>query len=180
MVPEEDKGSDKFQFSERIQAMCYRNRRLHENLCESSEMLSEPIRSPQAEREVSRDTSVRRARTCYDHLAGVAGALLYAELSKRGWITEEDGKKHPAITLTPVGKTTLESCGVNVRGSYESKRKFAYGCLDWTERVHHLGGALGANILIALQSAKIVARNGDDRSVIVSGSLVEWLDASSS
>ncbi len=35
MVSEEDKGSDKFLFAERIQTMCYRNRRLHKNLFES-------------------------------------------------------------------------------------------------------------------------------------------------
>ena len=142
--------------------------------------MSESVRSPQAEREVRRDTSVRRARTCYDHLGGVAGVLLYVELSKRGWITEADTKKHPAVCITPVGKIALESRGINVQGSYPSKRKFAYGCLDWTERVHHLGGALGADILITLESSKRVVRNCDDRSVRVSGCLVEWLDAGSS
>ena len=160
--------------------MCYRSRRSDKKLCESSKKLSEPVRSPQAEREVRRDTSLRRARTCYDHLAGVAGAQLYSELSKRGWITEADGKKHPAVSLTPPGRTSLESRGVNVQGTYQSKRKFAYGCLDWTERVHHLGGALGADILMAMESSKRVVRNSDDRSVRVSGSLVQWLDAGSS
>jgi hypothetical protein len=46
--------------------------------------------------------------------------------------------------------------------------------------VHHLGGALGADILMALESSKRVVRNGDDRSVSVSGSLFQWLDAGSS
>ena len=127
-----------------------------------------------------RHASVRRARTCYDYLGGVAGVLLFAELSKRGWITEADAKKHPAVCITSVGKIALESRGINIQSSYHSKRKFAYGCLDWTERVHHLGGALGADILIALESSKREVRNCDHRSVIVSGCLVEWLDAGSS
>ena len=142
--------------------------------------MSEPVRSQQAEHEVRRDTSLRRARTCYDHLAGVAGAQLYAELSIRGWITEADGNRHPAVSLTLAGKTAREARGNDVQHTYESKRQFAYGCLDGTERVHHRGGALGADILMALESSKRVVRNGDDRSVSVSGSLFQWLDAGSS
>ena len=42
---------------------------------------NEPIRvrpkfSPQSQREVRRNTPLRQARTCYGHLAGVAGVAL--------------------------------------------------------------------------------------------------------
>ena len=43
---------------------------------------NEPIRvrprcSPQAQREVRRNTRLRQARTCYSHLAGVAGVAAH-------------------------------------------------------------------------------------------------------
>ena len=47
------------------------------------------IRSPQAARQVRRDSGLRRARTCYDHLAGVAGGSLLDEMLNRGWFREE-------------------------------------------------------------------------------------------
>jgi len=42
--------------------------------------LGTPPISAQAAREVRRDTALRRARTCYDHLAGVAGVALFDEM----------------------------------------------------------------------------------------------------
>ena len=51
---------------------------------------STPPISAQAAREVRRDTAIRRARTCYDHLAGVAGVELFDEIFKRGWLEETE------------------------------------------------------------------------------------------
>src|SRR5437870_9575944 len=45
-----------------------------------------PSSSLQAVREVRRNTSMRQARTCYDHLAGVAGVQLLDEMLRRGWL----------------------------------------------------------------------------------------------
>ena len=136
-----------------------------------------PIRSPQAQREVSTDSPIRRARTCYDHLAGVAGVELFGEMVRRGWITKTPGGNHPSVSLTPAGEDALAERGVNVGHAKKATRGFGYGCLDWTERQHHLGGALGAQILIAMQAARVVKRHDEDRIAEVVGSAVEWLDA---
>jgi len=54
----------------------------------------EPIRvrpkfSPQAQRELRRDTPLRQARTCYGHLAGVSGMALMGEMLSREWLAED-------------------------------------------------------------------------------------------
>jgi hypothetical protein len=46
--------------------------------------------------------------------------------------------------LTDAGRSWLAERGF-VRG--DGRRPFCRTCLDWSERRHHLGGALGAQIL---------------------------------
>ena len=61
---------------------------------------NEPIRvrpkfSPQSQREVRRNTPLRQARTCYGHLAGVAGVALMDEMLGLKWL-EEVNNQFPA------------------------------------------------------------------------------------
>src|SRR5262245_53420075 len=49
-----------------------------------------PRRSPQARREIQGNTAIRQARTCYDHLAGVAGVQLLDEMLHRGWLEPDE------------------------------------------------------------------------------------------
>src|SRR5258706_15517618 len=99
--------------------------------------------SKHAGRERRRDSPLRRARTCYDHLAGVAGVGLLETIRKRGWVRalEQDG---PGYELTRAGARALARRGVDVDGARASRRRFATACLDRTERRPHLGGAPGA------------------------------------
>ena len=68
-----------------------------------------PPTSAQAAREVRRDTAMRQARTCYDHLAGVAGVELFDEIFKRGWLEQTELQDSPRVSyrLTPVGTQAL-------------------------------------------------------------------------
>ena len=54
---------------------------------------------------------------------------------------------------------------------------FAYGCLDWTERRPHLGGALGAAILSALGDAGVVERRNGSRVLTLRRPVAGWLGA---
>ena len=47
-------------------------------------------RSQQAERQVRHNTTMRQARTCYDHLAGVAGVQLLDVLFQRRWLVPNE------------------------------------------------------------------------------------------
>ncbi|MCA1667229.1 MAG: metalloregulator ArsR/SmtB family transcription factor [Thermomicrobia bacterium] len=136
---------------------------------------TEPKRSAQATRAVQRDMPIRQARTCYDHLAGVAGVQLLDALLTRGWLAPEDGPR-PRYRLTPAGEAALRARGVNVEDAHRARRMFAFGCLDWTERRPHLGGALGAAILTALNDAGIIQHDGTGRTMLLTEPLDTWLE----
>lgn len=137
-------------------------------------MMTEPKRSAQAARAVRRDMPIRQARTCYDHLAGVAGVRLLDALLERGWLAS-DGGQRPRYRLTPAGEADLRARGVDITAAHRARRMFAFGCLDWTERRPHLGGALGAAILTALQGAGVIARDGAGRAILLTQPLDIWL-----
>jgi hypothetical protein len=131
--------------------------------------------SPQAAREVRRNTRLRQGRTCYDHLAGAVGVQLLEALLQRGWLEESAGPR-PRYRLTLSGRQALQSRGVALPDTRKARRQFAYGCLDWTERRPHLGGALGAAMLQALSDTDYVRRDHTSRAVILRQPITDWLD----
>ena len=137
-----------------------------------------PARSPQAAREVRRDTPMRRARTCYDHLAGVAGVRLFERMLDRGWVelAEPVVLAKPDYRLTKRGAAALGERGLDTESIARAKRRFAYGCTDWTERTRHLGGALGAAILASLVDRGHVVRSLGTRVVEISGDPLDWVE----
>ena len=94
-----------------------------------------------------RDAALRRARMCYDHLAGALGVALADALVDHGYaeITGEAG------SLTSSGVVFLRGVGVDVdallsRQGKRAARVLCRPCLDWSERRSHLAGAVGAAI----------------------------------
>ena len=85
-------------------------------------------------------TAIRCARTCYDHLAGQLGVGLADALLARGILSRSARQ----FVVTAAGEPWLQQFGIDVEQVRQSKRTFATTCLDWTERRHHVGGALGA------------------------------------
>ena len=83
---------------------------------------------------------ITRARTCYDHLAGRLGVDLTEWLLDQQHLGEDDN----GYTLTPTGTRIMTELGVDLAAVHQRRRMFARKCLDWSERRHHLGGALGA------------------------------------
>lgn len=124
-------------------------------------------------------TPVRRARTCYDHLAGMAGVQLLDELLRRNWLTVADASgSRPQYGLTPAGVHAFHVRGVDLGTARQARRLFAYGCLDWSERRPHLAGSLGAAVLDALASAGVVRPADDSRAVTLVRPLADWLERS--
>lgn len=118
---------------------------------------------------------LRQARTCYGHLAGVAGVTLLDELLRRGWVEPvERDEARTEYRLTAEGELALRDRGVDIARAMRSRRLFAFGCPDWTERRPHLGGALGMAILDALVAVG-VARRGVGRTVALREELDGWL-----
>ena len=135
-----------------------------------------PEPSRQAAREVARDSPIRQARTCYDHLAGVAGVRLLDELLRREWLTaQRNGSGRHSYQLTPRGAAALAERGVKLPSADRARRLFAFGCLDWTERRSHLGGALGVAIFRSLESRGAAQRAAGSRVVRLAAPIDAWL-----
>ncbi|MGC8609530.1 MAG: ArsR/SmtB family transcription factor [Thermoplasmata archaeon] len=118
---------------------------------------------------------LNHARTCYDHLAGEVGVYFLEEMLKRKWIVMENPEK-PTYKLTISGMEDLTSRGVSIPIRADSKRIFAYGCRDWTVKKLHLGGALGAAILKALEHLGYVERIKGSRIVLVKKDLSNFFE----
>jgi DNA-binding transcriptional ArsR family regulator len=106
---------------------------------------------------------VRFARTCYDHLAGVLAIALRNELLKRGALRHTKN----AFTVTPAGQRLLHTLDIDADVLRELRRSFVHKCLDWTERQHHIGGAVGAALLSRFMEMKWLARVRATRAVRV-------------
>ena len=140
-----------------------------------------PKLSAQAAREVRRDTPLRRTRTCYGHLAGVAGVQLMEQLLSRRWleaIPGGPGERRVRYAPTGVGILAFAALGVQLPKVQKSKAngQSAFGCLDWTERDQHLGGALGRALVRCLELQGNLSRNAGTREVALKKSLDQWLD----
>jgi len=115
------------------------------------------MRTPTVPREL------RYARSCYDHLAGQLGVAVTTALRNREYI-EPIATKQFAITIP--GARWFTSMGIDVR-QLRSPRGIARQCLDWTERVHHLGGPLGVQLLTALCERQWLRRAKASRRILV-------------
>ncbi len=104
---------------------------------------------------------LRRARSCYDHLAGRLGVAVTDALTERRFLAARDD----AFTLTSSGETFFSDIGVDLDSARTSRRHFARACMDWTERRHHIAGALGAALLERLVANGWLLRNQRDRSL---------------
>jgi len=109
---------------------------------------------------------LRVARTCYDHLAGEVGVRLHDGFKALGYFSEQ-GSDEAAYELSATGAEALHALGVDVEAVRALRRRFAYGCLDWSERRPHLGGALGAAILKLALGRNWVVRDLDGRALSI-------------
>jgi hypothetical protein len=57
--------------------------------------------------------------------------------------------------------------GIDGETVRRERRRFAFACLDWSERRCHLGGALGAAVLDTLLRRRWVTRARRDRTLAV-------------
>jgi len=107
---------------------------------------------------------LRVARTCYDHMAGTVGVALHDRFKEREWLSAASSGAN-AYELTNAGTTALEALGIDVAATRALRRRFAFPCLDWSERRPHIGGALAAAILSLTLKRKWVVRDLDSRAL---------------
>jgi DNA-binding transcriptional ArsR family regulator len=112
---------------------------------------------------------LRAARTCYDHMAGTLGVSLHDRFKALGWLTPGSRGSDDAYDLAPNGTKAFETLGIDIEATRSLRRRFAYACLDWSERRPHLGGALGAGLLNVALKRKWVVQDLDSRAIGITG-----------
>lgn len=108
---------------------------------------------------------LRQARTCYDHLAGALGVQLHDRLFALGWLAQDTSAPAGVYTISDKGATALAALGIDVDATRRLRRRFAYACMDWSERRPHVAGAVGAALLRVLLQKKWLAQDLTSRAV---------------
>ena len=109
---------------------------------------------------------LRTARTCYDHMAGQLAVSLHDCFHKLGWLVVAAGSDE-AYALTKEGVKAFGQLGIDVDAAQALRRRFAYACVDWSERRPHMGGALGASLLKVALKRGWVTQDLDSRALSV-------------
>ncbi len=90
-----------------------------------------------------KEPALRKARVCYNHLAGELGVRMLDSLTTRKFLVE-DGDN---LELTAAGRIFVRQFGVDIDALRTSRRPLCKACLDWSARRSHLAGALGTALL---------------------------------
>jgi DNA-binding transcriptional ArsR family regulator len=107
------------------------------------------------------DVAMRKARVCYDHLAGEMGVVLFDALVKSGRVAL-DGD---ALRVTRRGETFFREQGIDLAALSRERRALCKTCLDWSQRRFHLAGGLGAALLNGFIKAGWARRERSGRTV---------------
>lgn len=106
---------------------------------------------------------IKTARLCYDHLAGTLGVGITQSLEQSNFIFK-NGKQ---FLITDAGRDFFGRFQINVDQLNTGRRQFAACCLDWSERQHHIAGAVGAAIAKHSLEVGWVKRVADSRVLII-------------
>jgi DNA-binding transcriptional ArsR family regulator len=111
-----------------------------------------------------KEEAMRRARSCYDHLAGRIAVDLFER-----WIMDRVlCWRGGVVCLTRKGRRFIIDRGIQIDALERQKRPLCRTCIDWSERRHHLGGAVGAAILDRALEEHWAVRGPRSRAVMFS------------
>ena len=121
-----------------------------------------------------RDPELRRARSCYDHLAGDLAVKMLDRFLERRLLA----RRGEELRLTPEGRRFFAANGIDIDDLGRGRRPLCRCCLDWSERRYHLGGVLGAAIFEEILGRRWAGREAKTRVVRFSATgerkLVAW------
>ena len=103
-----------------------------------------------------KDPALRRARICYDHLAGDLGVQMLDSMKKQRLVRQSK----QTIELTAEGKRFMaKTLQISAEALAHPRRPVCKACLDWSERRLHLAGTLGAAMMTRFTELKWAARD---------------------
>jgi len=119
--------------------------------------------APPRLRPIRVDADMRKARMCYDHIAGQLGVTLADALSEHRHVEfSEDGG-----VVTPAGEAFFARLGVDLAAARTGHRVFCRPCLDFSERRTHLAGTVGAALADRLFGLRWISRKRDSRALTI-------------
>jgi DNA-binding transcriptional ArsR family regulator len=107
------------------------------------------------------EPALRKARVCYDHLAGEMGVRMLDALIKEGALTGKD----ETLRVTRRGEGFLSRLDIDLDVLSKERRPLCKSCLDWSMRRAHLGGSLGAALLDRMFALHWARRDRETRVV---------------
>jgi len=111
-----------------------------------------------------REPALRKARACYDHLAGELGVLVFDGAIKKQLLTLSGS----SLELTKRGRHFFQKFGIDIDELEHERRALCRACLDWSVRRHHLAGTLGAAVLTRCIDLRWARRERTSRTVTFS------------
>jgi hypothetical protein len=99
------------------------------------------------------------ARRCYGHLAGELGVAQFEMLMRCNYLAPGN----QGLQLTQAGQAWAAQLGVTL--PKKSGPKWAYPCMDWSERTDHLAGALPKALLDHYMSQQWLRAQPDSRAL---------------
>jgi DNA-binding transcriptional ArsR family regulator len=90
-----------------------------------------------------KDPALRKARVCYNHLAGDMGIQLFDSLAGRRLLR----RKETTLDLSEEGRALVCDFGIEIDRLTSQRTPLCRECLDWSERRSHLAGSLGRAFL---------------------------------
>jgi len=142
-------------------------------VADAIEAMANLVPAEQAMRQDMGAVPIDYCRTCYDHLAGKVGVAITESLLRQKLIVYRDKE----LDVTPKGVQWFAELGIDCGEIRRQRRAFAKPCLDWTERRHHLAGALGAALLEKMLEAHWLRRTAQSRAVVVTAKGRQALEA---
>ncbi len=101
-----------------------------------------------------KDPALRKARVCYNHLAGELAVRMFDSCRERDFLV--DGPD--ALELSLAGRAFMTDLGVDLPRVSGSRRPLCKPCLDWSARRSHLAGGLGTALLVRFYELRWAAR----------------------
>ncbi|WP_170323249.1 metalloregulator ArsR/SmtB family transcription factor [Bradyrhizobium sp. STM 3809] len=111
-----------------------------------------------------KEPELRRARICYDHLAGDLGVQMLDSMTRQKLVR----RRKQEIVLTEEGEQFLaRHLRISPEMLAHPRRPVCKACLDWSARRHHLAGTLGAALMKRFTELKWAARDTTPGSRVV-------------